>query len=63
MEESEKVRIAMKAINKNLDYETLLYSDYMYGKEDFIEDVWSYVEDAKEQGLMWFRETYKEYLS
>lgn len=61
MEESEIVWIASVALGKNLDYETLKYSDYLYGKEDFIDEVWLVVLDAQEQGMEWFRAQYHNY--
>lgn len=61
MEKKEMVYIASVAIEKNMDYETLLYSDYLYGNEKYIDDVWEYVEEAKENGMKSFREKYSEY--
>ena len=58
MNEKELIRIALMAIEKNMDFETLSYSDYMYGKEDQTDDVWEYVVEAREKGMEWFRETY-----
>ncbi len=56
------IQIARMAIEKNMDYETLKYSDYMYGKESLTEDVWQYVEECREQGTTWFYKEYAEYL-
>ena len=61
MEKSEMIWIASVAIGKNLDYETLKYSDYLYGKEDLIDDVWEYVIECKEDGEKAFRKKYSEY--
>ena len=61
MEEKEKVIIAFLAINKNMDYETLKYSDYLFGRENKIDEVWKYVIEAQEQGLIWFRTNYSKY--
>ena len=55
------IYVASVAIGKRLDYETLMYSDYMYGHEKLMDDVWEYVEEAEENGMKWFRETYKDY--
>ena len=55
------IQIARAAIDKRMDYETLKYSDYMYGKENLTEEVWEYVIEAEEQGMNWFMETYAEY--
>jgi len=61
MEKKEMIWIASVAIAKSIDYETLRYSDYMYGKEDLTDDVWEYVEEARENGMNWFRETYADF--
>lgn len=62
MTKNEMIRVAMKAIEKNMDYETLKYSDYMYGKEKLTEDVWEYVEECRNIGLIAYSEKYKETL-
>lgn len=62
MEKKQKIQIARMAIEKNLDFETLMYCDDMYGKEDHTEDVWEYVVEAREQGTNWFYETYQKEL-
>lgn len=56
-----KIWIASVALGKNLNYETLKYSDYMYGNESQTEDVWKYVQEGKDKGLIWFYETYRQY--
>lgn len=61
MEISEMVWIASVAIAKNYDYETLKYSDYLYGKEDDIDEVWEYVTECREDGRTAFYEAYKQY--
>lgn len=61
MEKQEMLWIASVAIGKNMDYGTLMYSDYMYGKEDLTDDVWEYVIECKEIGTTSFYEKYKEY--
>jgi hypothetical protein len=61
MEKSEMIWIASVAIGKNLDYETLYYSDYMYGKESFTDEVYEYVTECRKIGQLAFREKYKEY--
>tara|TARA_R110000737_G_scaffold129136_2_gene161571 strand:+ start:85 stop:276 length:192 start_codon:yes stop_codon:yes gene_type:complete len=61
MDKKEMIQIARTAIDKRMDYETLKYSDYMYGKENLTEEVWEYVIEAEEQGMNWFMETYAEY--
>jgi hypothetical protein len=61
MEKSEMIWIASVAWGKDMDYETLEYSDYMYGKEKFIDDVWEYVEELNDFGRIAFYEKYKDY--
>ena len=61
MEKAELIWIASVALGKNLDYETLQYSDYMYGNESHTDEVWEYVISARENGMAWFREKYKDY--
>lgn len=58
MEQEELIQIALVAIDKNMDFETLKYSDYMYGKEDQTDDVWKYVEECREIGTILFYATY-----
>jgi hypothetical protein len=62
MNKKEMIQIARSAIDKNMDYETLYYSDYMYGNKKLTEDVYEYVIEAREQGTNWFNEEYSEYL-
>lgn len=57
------IQTAMSAIDKNMDFETLRYSDYMYGKESLTDEVWEYVEEAREEGMIRFRTKYAEYLN
>ena len=54
----EPLYLATIAVEKNYDYETMKYSDYLYGKEDLIHEVWDYVEELKEIGR---KEFYKKY--
>lgn len=62
MDKKEMIYAAKMAIQKGMDKETLKYSDYLYGHESSIDDVWEYVLQAKEQGSLWFERTYAEYL-
>lgn len=62
MEKKELIRIALYADRKNMDFETLRYSDEMYGKEDKTEDVWEYITELKEIGSLAFNEKYAEYV-
>jgi len=61
MEESEKIYLATKAFEKKWDYETLRYSDDLYSRESFAEDIWEYVEELEEIGTKAFKELYKDY--
>lgn len=61
MEESKIIWVASVALGKDIGYEDLKYSDYLYGNEDKIDEVWDIVDSAKEQGMVWFRERYKDY--
>lgn len=53
--------IASYAHAKKLDYEKLKYCDYMYGKEEFTDEVWEYVDEINEYGRKAFYEEYKDY--
>ena len=61
MDKQEMIWIASVAIGKNMDYEELKYSDYLYGKESFADEVWEYVTECKRIGEIAFRQLYKEY--
>lgn len=61
MEKGEMIYIASVAISKKYDYETIKYSDYLYGKENLIDEVWKYVEECEDYGRIAFYEKYKEY--
>lgn len=61
MEEKDKVFIASIAIEKKWDFETLKYSDYMYGRESFTGEVWDYVEECESIGTAAFKEKYKKF--
>ena len=61
MEEKDLIWIATVAFAKNMDYEGLYYSDYMYGKEDETDKVWDYVNELRENGRATFYEKYKDY--
>ena len=49
MKEADMIWVASKALAKNIDYESLMYSDDLYGTEDFIDEVWDYVLEGKEE--------------
>ena len=61
MDKVEIIWIASIVIAKSMSKEDLYYSDYMYGNEFLTDKVWEYVEEAEEQGMLWFKEAYKDY--
>lgn len=61
METSEMIWIATWSFAKNLDYEELSWSDYMYDHRDLTDEVWKYVEELHEDGRKAFYEKYKEF--
>lgn len=50
MSEDEMAALALRAISKKWDFETLKYGDDLYGKEYLAEDVWEYVEQCESIG-------------
>ncbi|MCP4356298.1 MAG: hypothetical protein GY793_11885 [Proteobacteria bacterium] len=51
MEEKRKKEIAMHAVRKGLDYESLYYCDEMYNEDKlFMDDIWEYVLELRESG-------------
>ncbi len=60
MEEKEMIWIAKIAIDKKMDYETLMYSDYLYGKEEMVDDVWEFVSECESIGTVAFYEKYPD---
>lgn len=61
MSKEEIIWAASVAIGKRLDYETFMYSDYMYGNESKIDEVWDYVIECEQYGEIAFREKYKDF--
>lgn len=61
MNKSEFIYLASIVIGKGYSYETMKYSDYLYGKENFIDDVWAYVLECQDFGKIAFYEKYKDY--
>lgn len=61
MEQSEIIYLATKAFDKGWDFETLEYGDDLYGREQYADDVWEYVEELHERGRAAFYEKYKEF--
>lgn len=59
MSKQEQIEIAKWCIDKGYDFEQLDYSDNMYGKTEFTEDVWEYVVECQEIGTIAFNEKYK----
>ena len=60
MELKEMIWIAKIAIRKKMDFETLKYSDYMYGQEELTDKVWEYVEECEKIGTEEFNEKYPD---
>lgn len=60
MDQARMLKIAKKAISKRWDFETLKYSDDLYGKEEFADDVWAYVEECDEIGQAAFFAKYPD---
>jgi hypothetical protein len=50
MEKSYMIDLALRCFNKKWDFETLKYGDDLYGKEEYAEQVWEYVEECEEIG-------------
>lgn len=61
MEKYEAVSLASIVIGKGYSYETMKYSDYLYGREDSIDDVWEYVIECQDFGKIAFYKKYKDY--
>lgn len=54
----EKIQLAIYAIKKDFDIEQLSWSDSMYGKREFTDEVWKYVEECREIGTIMFNNKY-----
>ena len=61
MEKEEMIWVASVAIGKRINYEKLMYSDYMYRKEDLTDLVWEYVTECEDIGQIAWKEKYKDY--
>lgn len=62
MTKEEIIWIATWAFYKGYDYETVMYSDYLYGQPDHVcDEVWDYVIELTEIGKNQFYEKYKEF--
>ena len=60
MEQQEMIRIAKRAINKRMDFETMENGDDLYGKEKFADEVWSFVVECDEIGRVAFWAKYPD---
>lgn len=61
MEVSEMLWIASKAVAKTWDFEELKYGDDLYGREQYADDVWKYVEECMTIGTAAFYEKYQNH--
>ena len=61
MTKEEMIYLASKCAEKGWDYETLYYSDDLYDKEKFAEQVYEFVIEYRKEGSKAFREKYKDY--
>ena len=61
LSKEELVYLASYAVGKGLDYETMEWSDEMYGKQEYMDAVWEYVIECRENGRNEFRDKYSEY--
>jgi hypothetical protein len=60
-EEAEIIYLATKAFDKRWDFETLKYGDDLYGKEQYVDEVWEYVKELQEIGRTEFYIKYCQY--
>ena len=58
MDKLEMISIAKIAIRKRLDYEQVKYGDDLYGREEFADQVWDFVEECDAIGKVAFAEKY-----
>lgn len=56
----EMIKLAIRASDKGWDFEQLKYGDDLYGKEEFADDVWEFVEERKLIGSAAFDQKYPE---
>lgn len=56
----EMVRLAVTCIEKCWTYEKLKYGDDLYGREFQADDVWEFVEEAREVGMTEFNARYED---
>jgi hypothetical protein len=58
MTTDEIIKLAIRAFDKKWEYETLYYSDDLYGHEKDANEVWTYVEELEDIGRKAFLEKY-----
>jgi len=59
MTEERKRQIASIAMDKNMNFETLKYSDYLYDEENAANDIWAYIQECREIGTKAYYAKYK----
>lgn len=58
MDKARMIEIAKIAIRKRLDFEELKYSDFLYKKEQYADEVWEFVDECNQIGQIAFTEKY-----
>lgn len=58
MSQADKIWLARMAVDKAWSFEQLKYGDYLYGKEDMADEVWSFVEELRKIGSDAFNDKY-----
>jgi len=58
MTQKEMIQIALIAVDRNYDYKRLKSSYFISGREEFMDEVWNYVDECKNIGLIAWREKY-----
>lgn len=61
MNEDQIIYLASKFAAKGTDYEKAMYSDDLYGQEDYMDDIWEYVIEYQEIGSIAFKDKYQNY--
>lgn len=59
MTQKEMILLAIKFAEKGYDYDQVKYSDDLYGKTEFAEDIMDYVVEYRETGSIAFRYMYQ----
>jgi hypothetical protein len=60
MTKEEMIKIAKRAIEKRWNFETLKYSDDLYGKNELADDVWEYILECENIGRIEFWKKYPD---